>query len=411
MRVLVERGCGLDVGQAVVLACVLLGQAGEEPQKRLRTFGTTTQDLLGLRDWLKGLGVSHVAMESTGIYWNPIHAVLEDDFEIIVANAKRIKAVPGRKTDVRDSEWIADLLRHGLISASFVPTRPLRELRDLLRYRNKLVAARTSERNRVLKLLETANIKLASVASDVFGVSGTKMLKALIEGHRTPEAMAEMAQGRLRRKIPMLKLALEGRLEEHHRFLLRLQLRRLEHLEADITSLDGRIDEKLRPFQLPFQRLREIPGVDRVVAATLIAEMGIDMTVFRSPGHLASWAGICPGTHESAGKRKSAPVVKGNVHLKVALVQAAKAAFRQKHSYLRVKFLRLQARRGPKRATIAIAHKILIAAYHVLATGSGYRDLGPAYLDQLRHGQTVRNLVHRLEHLGYHVSLDPKTAA
>jgi transposase len=379
MEAIIEGCAGVDVGQATVVACVLVGSAHERPRKELRTFRTVTRELL--------------------------------EMEVIVGNAQHMKNVPGRKTDVKDAEWQADLVRHGLIAKSFVPPKPLRVLRDLLRYRRKLVESRTSERNRLLKLLETANIKLSSVASDVFGASGMLMLKALCEGRSTPAEMAELAKGRLREKIVDLELALEGRMDEEHRFLLGIQLRRLEHVDGDLVQLDARIDEKLEPYGPQHTLLTQIPGVDRVLAAVLIAELGIDMTVFHSPRHLAAWAGVAPGNNESAGKRRPAKVRKGNVHLQTALVEAAGAAARKKGSYLKDKFFRLKARRGYKRAAMAIAHKILIAAYHMLSTGAPYRDLGDAYLDHLDKTRVAANLVNRLKRLGYQVTIANKENA
>jgi transposase len=408
MQVMIERAAGLDVHQETVVACVLIGKPGQRPTKEVRTFRTMTRDLEALRDWLLSLGVTHVGMESTGVYWKPVYAVLEGSFELIVGNARHIRNVPGRKTDVKDAEWIADLVRHGLIAKSFVPPPPLRELRELLRYRRKLVESQAAERNRLLKLLETANIKLASVATDVFGVSGRAMLKALIEGTASAEAMAELAKGQLRRKRADLVLALEGRVEEHHRFLLAMQLRRLEVAEADIAGLDQRIEEKLEPYRAPHALLMQIPGVDWVVAAVLIAEIGVDMSVFLSVYHLASWAGVCPGNHQSAGRQKSGRARKGNVHLRTMLVGAAISGSRTKGSYLKDKFYRLKARRGSLRAALALAHKILVAAYHMLAKGTDYKDLGEAYLDQLGRTHTVSNLKRRLERLGYRVTLEQK---
>ena len=407
MEVIIERCCGLDVHQETVVACVLIGAPGERPRKEIRTFRTMTRDLEALRDWLQELGVTQVGMESTGVYWRPVYAVLEGRFDLIVGNARHIRNVPGRKTDVKDAEWIADLVRHGLIAKSFVPPAPLRELRELLRYRRKLVESQAAERNRLLKLLETANIKLASVASDVFGVSGRAMLRALIEGEASAEAMADLARGQLRRKHDDLVLALEGRVEEHHRFLLAMQLRRLEAIEADIAALDQRI-EQLEPYCVQHALLMQIPGVDWVVAAVLIAEIGVDMSVFLSVYHLAAWAGVCPGNHESAGKQKSGRARKGNVHLRTMLVGAAISAARTKGSYLKDKFHRLKARRGALRAALAIAHKILVSAYHMLAKNLPYRDLGEAYLDQISQTRTVANLKRRLERLGYNVTLEPK---
>jgi transposase len=411
MRVMIERCCGLDVHQETVVACVLIGAPGRHPTKEVRTFRTMTRDLEALRDWLKAAGVTHIGMESTGIYWRPVYAVLEEHFELIVGNAQHIRNVPGRKTDVKDAEWIADLVRHGLIAKSFVPSHPLRELRELLRYRRKLVESQTAERNRLLKLLETANIKLASVAADVFGVSGLAMLKALIEGTASAEEMAALAKGRLRRKHDDLVLALEGRVEEHHRFLLTVQMRRFEAAEEDIKSLDLRIAERLEPYSFEQALLMQIPGVDWVVAAVLIAEIGVDMSVFLSVHHLAAWAGVCPGNHESAGKQRSGRARKGHVHLRTILVGAAISAGRTKGSYLKDKFYRLKARRGALRAAVAIAHKILVAAYHMLAKGLPYRELGEAYLDQLDQTRTAANLKRRLERLGYTVTLQLKEAA
>ena len=411
MRVIIERCCGLDVHQETVVACLLIGAPGDRPTKEVRTFRTVTRDLEALRDWLAAAGVTHVGMESTGVYWRPVYAVLEGHFDLIVGNARHIRNVPGRKTDVKDAEWIADLVRHGLIAKSFVPPRPLREMRELLRYRRKLTESQAAERNRLLKLLETANIKLASIMSDVFGVSGRAMLRALIEGQASVEAMADLARGQLRRKRSDLILALEGRMEEHHRFLLTTQLRRLETIEQDIAALDLRINERLEPYRAPHALLMQIPGVDWLVAAVLIAEIGVDMSVFLSVYHLSAWAGVCPGSHESAGRQKSGRARKGNVHLRTMLVGAAISAAKTRGSYLKDKFHRLKARRGAMRAALAIAHKILVSAYHMLAKGLAYHDLGEAYLDQIGQSRTVANLKRRLERLGYHVTLERTTQA
>jgi len=346
-------------------------------------------------------------MESTGVYWMPVYTILEGAFELIIGNAMHIKQVPGRKTDIKDSEWIADLLRHGLIPRSFVPPKPLRELRELLRYRRKLVESSTCERNRMLKLLETANIKIAGVVTDVFGVSGRRMLRALLEGQRTPAQMADLAKGRMRKKLVELTAALEGRVEEDHRFLLEIQLERLEQVEATLDRLDRRIDAKLEPYREQHTRLMQIPGVDRVGAAVIIAELGVDMRVFPSVRHCAAWAGVCPGNNESAGKRRGHPARKGNVHLTTALVQAAVSASHAKGTYLKDKYWRLKARRGPGRAAMAIAHKILVAAYHMLSRSVDYKDLGTTFLDQASASATKRSLIKRLQRLGYSVSLQP----
>ena len=412
MQTLVERGCGLDVHQATVVACLLIVLKNGQVQKHVRTFATTTRELLALRAWLLSQGCTHVAMESTGVYWKPVYAVLEGEaLEIVVANAQHVKKVPGRKTDVKDAEWIADLLCHGLLRSSFVPPKPIRELRDLTRYRRKLVESQTAERNRLLKLLESANIKLASVASDVFGVSGLLMLQALVEGQDTAQEMAQLAKKQLRKKIPELELALEGKVEEHHRFLLKLQLDRLEAVEKDLALLEQRLQEKLQPYEAQVTLLDEIPGVDRTLAAAIIAELGVDMSVFGTVSQLASWAGVCPGNNESGGKRKSSRIPKGNIYLKAALVEAANAAAKAKGSYLRDKFYRLKARRGYKRAAVAVAHKILVAIYHMFSHRVCYNELGDLYLDKLNKHHLTRNLVHRLERLGYTVTLEQKAAA
>ena len=410
METIVERCAGLDVHQATVVACLTIGTAGTKPTKQIRTFGTTLPELEELRDWLTANHCTLVAMESTGIYWVPVYAMLEDHFEIVVGNAQHIKNVPGRKTDVKDCEWISDLARHGLIAKSFVPPRAIRELRDLTRYRSKLVQATAAERNRLLKLLESANIKLSSVASDVFGVSGWAMLQALVEGSQTPAEMAQLAQRRMRRKLAELERALHGRLEAHHRFLLGVQMRRIEAMEADVAEVDRRLRQKLVPYSREMRLLRQIPGVDWVTAAIIIAEIGADMSVFANAAHLASWASMCPGSYESAGKRRGGKTRKGNVHLKTALVMAARAAGKTKGTYLGDKYRRFRARIGAARAGVAIGHKILIVAYRMLSDGTDYKDLGAGYLDQLNTHRTAGNLVRRLRQIGFDVQLTPKAA-
>ena len=307
MEALLERCAGLDVHQASVVCCVLIGAPGRRPQKLLRSFGTTTRELEALRAWLAEHGVTHVGMESTGVYWKPVYAVLEGHFQLIVGNAHHIKNVPGRKTDVKDAEWIAQLVRHGLITKSFVPPPAVRDLRDLVRHRRTLIETRTAMRNRVLKLLEGANIKLSGVASDVFGVSGMAMLEALAAGSTSASEMARLARGRMRRKRDALEAALEGRMREHQRFLLAMQLRQLGEVERDLQALDSRIDAQLEPFRLQHGLLLQIPGVDRVTAAAILAEIGTDMDVFATARRLAAWAGVAPGNYESAGKPKGLP--------------------------------------------------------------------------------------------------------
>jgi transposase len=410
MDAIVECCAGLDVHQATVVACLNSGPATKRSRKEIRTFGTTRDELGKMRDWLLTSGCTLVAMESTGIYWRPVHAELEGHFEQTVGNAQHIKNVPGRKTDVKDCEWISDLARHGLIAKSFVPPRPIRDLRDLTRYRRKLSQTQAAERNRLIKLLESANIKLSGVVSDIFGVSGRAMLQALIEGEQSPAEMAELARGRMRRKRPELVLALNGNVDEHHRFVLRLQFGRIKAAEADLEVLDQRLREKLAPYAEPLARLTQIPGVDWVIAATIVAEIGVDMSAFVSADHLASWTGICPGNHQSAGKQRSGKMRKGNVYLKTALVTAAMGAAKTRGCYLGEKHRRLRARQGEMRAHVAIAHKIIVAVYHMLATGSDYQDLGPTYLDRIDQRRTANQLTRRLRDLGYDVQITLKAA-
>lgn len=410
MEPIIERCCGLDVHQGTVVACLLVGKADERPKKVVKTFRTVTAELLELREWLQEAGCTHVGMESTGVYWKPVYALLEDAFDLTVGNAQHIKNVPGRKTDVKDAEWIADLLRHGLIRKSFVPPKPIRDLREVVRFRRAVVQSRATDRNRLLKLLETANIKLSTFLSNVFGASGMAMLEALLDAGSTPEQMAKLSKGRLRKKMDDVALALDGRIDEHHRFLLRMQLERLKQADAQVDQLDRRIEQMLAPYREQAKRLRGIPGISEIIASQLVAEMGVDMTVFNSEECLAAWAGVCPGNHESAGKRQRGKKRKGNIHLTTALVEAAQAAIKKKGSYFRDKFHRLKARRGYKRALMAIAHKILIAAYHMLLGQTDYRELGEAYLDGLSKRRTTTALVRRLERLGYNVHLEAKAA-
>lgn len=410
MEVIVSRGCGLDVHQATVVACLLVGEPGTAPRKHVKTFSTMTSGLIELRDFLAAAGCTAVAMEATGVYWKAVYNILEGHFELTVANARHIKAVPGRKTDVKDAEWIADLLRHGLLRSSYVPPPELRELRSLLRYRVRLVSARSAERNRIIKLLESANIKLSGVVADPFGVSGRLMLDALKRGVATPEEMAELAKQRLRSKIPLLKLALDGRVEEHHRQLLSIQLDRLDRFDRDLKQMDAKLEAKLEPYAREMELLDGIPGINWVVGATVIAEMGVKMSQWPTVGHLTSWAGLCPGQNESAGKRGRTSIRPGNPYLRSALVEAALATTREKNCYFREKYYRLKARRGHKRAVVAVAHKILVAIYHVLSSNTPYRELGADYLERLEPERLKLNLVRRLERLGFHVNLEPKRA-
>ena len=400
-----ERCCGLDVHKKRVVAC-LRTPGARRSRSEVRTFGTSTGELLRLADWLTEAGCTHVAMESTGVYWKPVFNVLEGVCEVMLVNAQHIKAVPGRKTDVKDCEWIAELLEHGLLKASFIPPEPIRDLRDLTRYRKTLIRERASEVNRIQKLLETANIKLASVATDIMGASGRAMLKALISGQRDAEQLAGLAKGTLRAKRGDLVEALTGRFRAHHAFLLGQMLTHVQELERRVDECSARIEECMSPFVSERTLLEAIPGVGRITAESLIAEMGVDMTRFPSSAHFASWAGLCPGNNESAGKRKSTRVRKGNVWLKTALVEAALAAKKQPHTYFAALARRIGTRRGAKRATIALAHAIGIAAWHILAGARPYHDLGPRHFDNLAAERLRRYHVRRLRDLGFKVTLE-----
>ncbi len=408
MDALIERVAGLDVHQGSVVACIILGAAGRRPIKEVRSFGTMRQDLAALREWLLEKGITHVGMEGTGVYWQPVHAALEGDFTVIVGNASHMRNVPGRKTDVKDAEWIADLVRHGLVRASFVPPPDVRVLCDLVRHRKALVGTLAAERNRTLKLLESAGIKLAGVMSDVFGVSGMLMLRALAEGRSAPAEMADLAKRRLRSKIDRLALALDGSLAEHQRLLLRMHIRRLEEIGRDLAEVEAAVHAAMRPFAAQQALLVTIPGVDAPTAAAIVAEIGADMSVFGTAQRLAAWAGLCPANHESAGKQKCRGTRKGNPYLKATLVTAAVCSARTKGTYLRDKFHRLRARMGTKKAAVAIAHKILVAAFHMLQRAVAFADLGADYLDRVDKHRTAKRLVRRLDALGYAVMLRPK---
>ena len=412
MEVVYERCAGLDVHKKSVTACRIVPGKDGGWQKETRRFDTLTAELLKLADWLRSGGVTAVAMESTGVYWKPVFNILESEFAVLLVNARHIKYVPGRKSDVSDAQWIAELLQHGLLKASYAPETPQRDLRDLIRYRTSLIQERTREINRVQKVLEDANVKLASVATNVMGVSSRQMLEAIIAGVEEPEVLAEMAKGRLRAKIPQLERALEGRVRASHRLLLRLHLEHIDDLTSKIEHLSEEIDHLMVPFDQEEQlrRLDEIPGVGRDVAQVILAELGADMSRFPSSAHAASWAGLAPGKNESAGKNRSGKITAGNRHLKSALVQAAHAVSRTKDNYLAAQFRRLAARRGKKRAAIAVAHSILVIAYHLLRNGTEYRELGGDYFDKRNQEQLQRSLVKRLEGLGLKVVLEPTVA-
>jgi transposase len=369
-----------------------------------------TDELLALGDWLAAAGCTHVAMESTGVYWKPISNLREGQFTLLLVNARHMKAVPGRKTDVKDCEWIAELLRHGLLTASYVPDRPQRELRELTRYRSALIQERSAEANRLQKALEGANIKLASVATDILGVSGRQILTALVAGTTDGATLARLAKGRLREKLPELERALTGQMGAHQRFLLARQLAHIAFLDEQVAQVSAEIAQRVRPFAAALTQLDTIPGVGRRIAEILIAEIGADLSRFRTAGHLASWAGVCPGNNESAGKRKSGRTRKGSRWLCTALIEAAQAAGRTRDTYLAAQYRRLAARRGRKRALLAVAHTILVIAYHLLTRQTSYADLGAGYFDERDRRAVERRLVRRLEALGYKVSLDPAAA-
>lgn len=411
MEIVYGRCAGLDVHKKTVVACVITPGEPVGWQHDTRTFGTMTADLLALSDWLSGHGCTHVAMESTGEYWRPVFNILEGNFEVMLVNAQHIKAVPGRKTDVRDAEWIAELLRHGLLRASFIPPVAQRDLRDLTRHRTNFIRERATLVNRVQKVLEGANIKLASVASNVMGVSGRAMLEGLVAGEANPEVLALLAQGRLREKRAQLAQALTGRVKPHHRFLLTELLCQIDSLDETIARFDAEIAAYCAPFEASVVLLDTIPGVGRETAEVMAAEMGTDMTHFPSAAHLAAWAGLAPGNHESAGKRLSAGTRKGNRILCTALVQAAHGAAHTKNTYLAAQYQRLAARRGKKRAIVAVAHSILVIAYHLIQRQEPYRDLGADYFDQRRPAATAKRLVKRLEHLGFAVQLSQPVVA
>ncbi len=410
MEIIAERCAGLDVHYEQVVASVIIG-SGTHPVVHTKEFAAHSRGLAELRGWLLAHGCTHVAMEGTGVYWLPVYAALEDHFEVLVGNAHHIKNVPGRKTDIKDAQWIAKLHRHGLISPSYVPPRPLRALRTLTRYRARLLHARAAQRNRVLGHLAASGLTLSTVATDVFGVSGMLMLRALVEGKQSAEQIAELARGVLRRKIPALTLALEGLLSEQQRHVLAGLLELLEAYEVSLAAVQAKIDVALTPSAAEMALLQTIPGVSDVVAAVFLAEAGPLMTPWPTSAAFSSWVGVCPGNHQSAGKRGSGRTAPGNVHLKTVLVEAALAASHCKDGYLRDKYFRLKARRGHGRAALAIAHKIAVIAYHVLRDRQGYRDLGSDYLDQRAGEHLVKQLTHRLARLGYDVRLTPKPEA
>lgn len=403
MEVLYPRAAGLDEHKKTVIACVNTPEVRET-----RTFGTMTADLIKLKEWFLQCKVTHVhlrRMESTGVYWKPIWNLLEDSFSLFLVNAHHIKAVPGRKTDVKDAEWIVDLLRHGLIRGSFVPDRDQRELRELTRYRRSLIEERSREVNRIQKILEGANIKLSSVATNIVGVSGRAMLEAMVNGVEDTKALAEMAKGVLRRKKASLEEALQGLIGKHQKMVLKIQLNHLDFLDKQIAELDDEISRRMQDLDEIIKHLDAIPGIDRRNAEEALAETGKDMSVFPTAAHLSSWTGLCPGNNESAGKRKSVRARRGNRWLRSTLVRAARSAVRSNKNYFSALYRRIVGRRGDKRAIVAVAHSIAVTFYNMLSKGTIYQDLGPLYFDEHDRERTIRRAIQRIEKLGYKVSL------
>ena len=411
MQIIYDCCCGLDVHTKTVAACLI-----KHGKRQVRTFSTMTDDLLALSDWLTAEGCTHVAIESTSVYWKPVFNILEGVMEVILVNARHVKAVPGRKTDVRDCEWLADLLRHGLLKASFIPPLEIRELRELTRYRQTLVKEQTAVANRVQKLIESANIKLGQVATDVLGVSGRQMLRALADGEQDAAKLAEMARGKLKDKRHELRRALEGRLTKAQRFVLAELLSRLDELEAAIARLSEELRREVSESTDPFipeavKLLETIPGVGQRVAETIVAEIGVEMSRFASDAHLSSWAGMCPGNNESAGKRLSGKTTKGSTYLRNALIQAAWAATHTKKTYLTAQFRRLVKYKGKKRALVAVGHSILVIAYHMLKQRASYQELGGDYFDR-QNVETLRSrLIRKLASLGMKVTVEVLSGA
>lgn len=405
MQVLFNRCAGLDVHKATVVACVMVTAADGSVTKEIKTFGTMTRDLLQLGDWLRSHQVSHVAMESTGSYWKPVYNLLEGQAELLVVNAQHIKAVPGRKTDVKDAEWIADLLRHGLLRGSFIPPKPQRELRELVRHRANLVGRRAQVVNEVQRTLESTNIKLGNVVTDISGVSATEMLQAIVGGETDEVTLAKMARGRMKQKEQELQAALQGKVLEHHRLILSQLLADIAGYEEQVEEVSLLIAQRLQSQQELLDRLDEIPGVNQRVAQVIAAEVGTEVKRFPTAEHLVSWAGICPGNNQSAGKRRSSRIKPGNRSLRAAIVEAANAARRKKDSYLSAMYHRLAGKRGKKRALIAVARTILQSCYYMIQRGSTYQDFGADYYRRSNPEGLAKHLVKRIQKLGFTVTL------
>jgi transposase len=410
MEVLYPHCAGLDVHKDAVVACVRHMVDGKVTTV-VKTFKSTTVELMSLSDWLLSEGCTHIAMEATGVYWRPVWHILADgELKLVLANAAHVKNVPGRKTDVNDAAWLADLMAHGLIKPSFVPDEPTQQMRDLLRTRKQFVRERSSHLQRIQKTLEDANIKLDSVISDVAGLSGRRMIESLIAGQTDPEALAALAHGRIRATAAELEAALRGRVTAHHRFMLRLHVDHLDAVDAAIARIDKEVDDQVEPFRAAVEMLSRIPGISSLSAEVIVSEIGIDMSRFKTDGHLISWAGLCPKNDESAGKRRSTRMKKGAPWLKTTLIQCAWAATRVKGSYLQAQYLRLRSRRGAKKAIGAVAASMLTAAYHMLNNGTLYQDLGAGHFEKRAKGKQVLRLVNRLQSLGYAVQISPMAA-
>lgn len=407
MEVVHDKCAGLDVHQHTVVACVRIATGGKVTQE-VRTFDTTTKGLLALCDWLSEYGCTHAGMESTGVFWKPVWHVLESSFELVLANAMHIRNVPGRKTDVNDAMWIADLLAHGLIRASFVPPTPVQELRDLTRTRKQLVREIARHTQRIQKALEDANIKITGVISNILGMSGRALLDALVAGETNPERLVEVSSARLKASRSELVEALRGRVRDHHRFLLKLHLAQIDALTTAVRDVETRVGETLTPYRERASLLTTMPGISETTAHVIVSEIGVDMSRFATAGHLVSWAGLCPRNDESAGKRRSTRLRKGAPWLKTSLVQAAWGAVRKKNSYLRAQFLRLKSRRGPSKAIVAVAASMLTAAYHILRDGVPYRELTGAHFDSRDRTKLAKQLLRRLADIG--VLVDIRTA-
>lgn len=406
MHPMYERCAGLDVHQATVMTTVRLPDGHGGREVITETFGTTTGALLTLRDWLQAHGVTHVAMESTGVYWKPVYYVLEDAFTLLLVNVQQLKQVPGRKSDVRDSAWIAQLLEWGLLRGSLVPPAPLRDLRDLTRYRHHQTRDRAREVNRLHRVLEDAGLKLSTVATDIMGASGRAMLDALLQGTTDPTVLADLAKGKLRKKLPALRQALAGRFRPHHGYLIGQILAKIDFLEETMASLTTEIDRLVVPFEAMLARLDTIPGIARKGAISLVAETGGDMRCFPTAGHLCSWGAMCPGQNESAGKRRSGKTRRGNRYLRTTLIECGLAATRARGTALQTRYLRVKRHRGHKKAVVAVGHQILEIAYYIMRDGVTYRELGADYFDRRHADRTLRRHVRQLEALGYRVTVE-----